>query len=90
MAALDNDSDLLVIHGKRYWKQRRWSRDKKINIRTTARHRQLGLPWLYWGGEIYIPEDEGDAYIASRVKRRNLPRNKSRRQHQATTAEIST
>jgi hypothetical protein len=87
MAALDNDSDLLVLHGKRYWKQRRWSRDKKINIRTAARHRQLGLPWLDWGGEIYIPEDEGDAYIASRVKRRN---NKSRRQHQATTAEIST
>jgi hypothetical protein len=85
MSESNNDNDLLVLHGKRYWKQGRWSRDKKVNIRTTARHRQLGLPWLDWGGEIYISEDEGDAYIASRVKRRR-PR---RRRQAATSAEIS-
>jgi hypothetical protein len=87
MADSDNNSDLLVLHGKRYLKQARWSREKHINVRTTARHRQLGLPWLDWGGEIYIPEDEGDAYIASRVKRRN-PR-RQRRQAIAATAEIN-
>jgi hypothetical protein len=80
---LDNDEDLLVVQGKRYWKQRRWSKDKKVNPRTTARHRQRGLPWLDWGGEIFIPELEGDAYIASRVRRRNPPR----RGRQATFAE---
>jgi hypothetical protein len=67
----DNHDDLLVLQGKRYWKQRRWSADKKVNVRTTARHRQLGLPWLDWGGEIFIPELEGDIYIASRLRRRN-------------------
>jgi len=85
MSDSDNDSDVLILHGKRYWKQGRWSRDKKINVRTTARHRQQGLPWLVWGNEIYIPEIEGDSYIASRIKRRNPPR---RRARQATSAEI--
>jgi len=84
MSDLGNDDDLLVLHGKRYWKQGRWSRDKKINVRTTARHRQLGLPWLDWGGEVYIPEHDGDAYIASRIRRRNPPRSR-RRQSTAQT-----
>jgi len=60
MSESDNDGDLLVLNGKRYLKQSRWSRDKGITIRTAARHRQLGLPWLEWAGVIYIPEDEGD------------------------------
>ena len=85
MVPMSNDDDLLVVHGKRFWKQSRWSQDKRINPRTTARYRQLGLAWLDWGGEIYIPEDEGDAYIAARVRRRNPPR----RRRQAATAEIS-
>jgi len=81
----DNDDDLLVLGGKRYWKQARWSKDKNVAVRTTERHRQRGLPWLDWGGEIFIPELEGDAYIASRVRRRNPPR----RRRQATSAEIT-
>jgi hypothetical protein len=71
---MSEDSDLLVIDGQRYWKQARWSQDKKIHPRTAARHRQLGLPWLDWGGEVYIPEHGGDAYIAARVKSRRNPR----------------
>jgi hypothetical protein len=78
----NDDDDLLILDSKRYWKQNRWSKDKKISPRTTARHRQLGLPWLDWGGEVYIPEHDGDAYIASRVRRRNPPR----RRRQATTS----
>lgn len=77
------DDDLLVLHGKRFWKQTRWSHDKKINKRTTARHRQLGLAWLEWAGEIYIPEDEGDFYIASRIKRAN-----PRRRRQASAPAV--
>jgi len=84
----DNDDDLLVLQGKRFWKQSRWSKDKGVNVRTTARHRQLGLPWLNWGGEIYIPEIEGDAYICSRFRRRNPPRRRAR-QAGAATAEIT-
>jgi len=81
-----NDDDLLVLHAKRFWRQSRWSRDKNITTRTTARHRQLGLAWLLWGGEVWIPEIEGDEYIAARVKRRNPPR---RRQATAASAQIS-
>jgi hypothetical protein len=87
MSDSDNDSDLLVLHGKRYWKQGRWSKDKGVNVRTTARHRQKGLPWLDWAGEVFIPETEGDAYIASRIKWRNPPRR--RRQAIATNAEMN-
>lgn len=80
------DDDVLVLHGKRYLKQRRWARDKKISMRSAARHRDLGLPWLVWGKDIYIPEIEGDAYIASRIKgRRNAPR----RRRQAAPAEVN-
>src|SRR5262245_9588907 len=82
-AMSDNDDDLLVLGGRRYWKQHRWSRDKNITVRTTARHRQLGLPWLDWGGEIYIPEIEGDANIASRVRQRNPSRHRRQRQPSA-------
>jgi hypothetical protein len=84
---MSDDDDLLILHGKRFWKQSRWSKDKGVSHRTTARHRRQGLPWLDWGGEIFIPELEGDAYIASRVKRSNPPR----RQRRATTgsAEIT-
>jgi hypothetical protein len=71
---MSHDDDLLTLNGKRYWKQSRWSRDKNITVRTAARHRQLGLAWLDWGGEIYIPEVEGDAYIVARMRRRNPPR----------------
>jgi hypothetical protein len=83
----DNDEELLILNGKRYLKQSRWCRDKKITTRTAARHRQQGLPWLDWAGEVYSPEREGDAYIAGRVKRRNPPRNPSRR---PATAEVRT
>jgi hypothetical protein len=84
---MSHDDDLLVLNGKRYLKQARWSREKNINARTTALHRQQGLPWLDWGGEVYIPEIEGDAYIAARIKRRNPPR---RRRQANAPAEMST
>jgi hypothetical protein len=71
---MSEDRDLLVINGRRFWRQARWSNDKNIHVRTTARHRLLGLPWLAWGGEVYIPEDGGDAYIAARVRSRRNPR----------------
>lgn len=80
--SVSDSGDLLIIGGKRYWKQSRWSKDKGVTDRTTARHRDKGLPWLHWGGQVYIPEIEGDDYIASRVKRRN-----SRRHNKVATQE---
>jgi hypothetical protein len=70
-------SDELILNGKRYVTQERWSREKRINPRTTARHRDKGLPWLLWGGEVFIPEEDGDAYVASLVKRRNVRKQRS-------------
>jgi hypothetical protein len=40
---------------------------------------------MEWGGEIYIPEEQGDEYVAARVKRRNPPR---RRKAIAASPEI--
>jgi hypothetical protein len=84
----DNDNDLLIVHGRRFWKQPRWARDKKISVRSVITLRQQGcLPWLLWAGTVYIgPEDEADAYIAARVRRRNPAR---RRRQAAASAEIS-
>jgi hypothetical protein len=85
---MSNDDDLLVLDGKRFWKQARWSKEKGVHPRTTGRHREKGLPWLLWGGEIYIPELEGDAYIASLITRRNPIRR--RRRVLSAPAEITT
>ena len=67
----ENLKDFLILANKRYLSQTRWAKEKRVTTRTAARHREQGLPWLAWGGEIYIPEVEGDEYIAARVKRRN-------------------
>jgi hypothetical protein len=83
----EKDADLLLVGGKRFWKEKRWSRDKNIHYRTTNRHRQKGLPWLLWGNEVYIPELEGDEYIASQVTRRNPPRRNKRQA--ANSGEIN-
>jgi len=81
----DSDDDLLILNGKSYRSERSWAKKKQVTQRTVARHRQLGLPWLDWAQQIWIPETEGDEYLASLVKRRNPPR---RRRQAAATAEI--
>jgi hypothetical protein len=51
-----------------------WAAKHNICQRTVARHRKRGLPYLEWGGEIYIPIAEGREYILSLLKRPNPPR----------------
>src|SRR5262245_26974100 len=83
-----SDVDLLILHGKRFWKQSRWAADKGVTTRTAAKHRQQGLPWLEWAGQIWIgPEDEADSFILARVRRPNPPRR--RRRQAPPTAEIN-
>jgi hypothetical protein len=67
-----------------YERESSWAASRGITQRTSKRYRDQGMPYLYWGGIIYIPRREGSEWIGSRVKRRN-----SRRQRQAITAEIS-
>jgi len=70
-----------------YERESVWAAQHNISQRTAARYRRQGLPWLEWGGEIWIPRREGREYIAGRVKRRNPPR---RRRQANTPAEMST
>jgi hypothetical protein len=47
-----------------------WSAEHDINPRTTARYRQLpdGLPFLEFGGKIYIPKKAAEDWIRARVQ----------------------
>jgi hypothetical protein len=68
-----------------YEKEADWAAGHGISQRTAARYRALGLPFLTFGGFVWIPRREGREWIASRVKRR---RNPAHRRRQAITAEI--
>jgi hypothetical protein len=67
-------------------KEADWAAGHGISQRTASRYRALpnGLPFLFFGGYVWIPKREGREWIASRVKRHNL----RRQRHQAITAEI--
>jgi hypothetical protein len=71
-----------------YQKQADWAEGHGISQRTAARYRALpgGLPFLIFGGCIWIPKREGAAWIASRVQRRNPSR---RRQTAAAPTEAN-
>jgi len=84
---MSDDSDLLILSGKRFWKQGRWAADKGITARTAQKYREQGLLWLEWAGQIWIAEDEGDTFILARLRRPNPPRR--RRRQASATAEIN-
>jgi len=68
-----------------YEKESDWAEGHGISQRTAKRYRELGLPFLTFGGFVYIPKREGRAWIAARVKRRN-PR---RTRQSSISAEIT-
>jgi hypothetical protein len=70
-----------------YEKEADWAHGHGISQRTAARYRALGLPFLFFGGFVWIPKREGREFIASRIKRRNPHR--QRRQATTTPAEIT-
>ena len=65
----------------KYQEEADWAREKRISRRTSTRHRNRtnGLPFLEWGGKIYIPRVEGQDYIDSLVKRPDPARRECRR-----------
>jgi hypothetical protein len=71
----------------KYEKEIDWAEGLGISQRTSARYRALGLPFLTFGGFVWIPKREGREWIASRVKRRNTPRRQ--RRATPTTTEIN-
>jgi hypothetical protein len=67
-----------------------WAKAHGISQRTAKRYRALpnGLPFLFFGGWVWIPKREGREWIASRVKRR-IPRRRRQlveRQSEAATS----
>jgi hypothetical protein len=68
-----------------YEKESEWAEGHGISQRTAKRYRELGLPFLFFGGWVWIPRREGREWIANRVRRRNP----SRRQRRAIAAEIT-
>jgi hypothetical protein len=56
---------------EKYERESTWAPSVGTTQRTSKRYRDQGMPWLFWGGIVYIPRSEGSEYIASRVKRRN-------------------
>jgi hypothetical protein len=56
-----------------YERETEWASVHGISQRTSKRYRELpnGLPFLIFGGCIWIPRREGAAWIANRIQRRN-------------------
>ena len=67
-----------------YDTEKDWAEAHGISQRTASRYRAQpnGLPFLVFGGWVWIPKREGREWIASRVQRRN-PRSRRRQASQA-------
>jgi hypothetical protein len=48
--------------------------ENEIHQRTSARYRQLGMPYLEYRGRIYIHIPGGRKWLEGRVRRLNPPR----------------
>jgi hypothetical protein len=57
-----------------YVKQTDFASTHGISTRTSKRYRALGMPWLIWGGEIYIHLEGASTWLKSRVRRNNQRR----------------
>ena len=62
-----------------------WAAHREISQRTSARYRQQGLPYLEFGGRIYIPP-EGDEWIRSRICRPERSRGRDQRSEKSVRA----
>jgi hypothetical protein len=56
-----------------YIEQEKFAEQHDIHPRTVARYRRLGLPWVPFGGRIFIPLQEASAWLHSRVQHPNPP-----------------
>jgi hypothetical protein len=59
-----------------YVEESQFAADNDIHLRTSARYRNLpnGLPYIEWGGKIYIHIEGARAWLRSRAKSRNPSR----------------
>jgi hypothetical protein len=69
----DGSDIALHLRGDDYIPEARWAKDKGISQHTSRRHRRHGLPFMKWGGLIWIGVRQGDAYLASLVRQHRKP-----------------
>jgi hypothetical protein len=67
-------SDAGILSG--YLEQAEFARIHRIAPRTVARYRNRpnGLPWLAFGGKVYIPVEDAGNWLRSQVRRPNQKR----------------
>jgi hypothetical protein len=61
-----------------YVKESVFAADNNISHRTSARYRLMGLPYLVWGGEVYINIAGARDWLMARTRRRNQPRSRGK------------
>ena len=55
-----------------FTKKADFAREHDITERSVDRYRELGLPWMKWGREVWIgPDEEARAWLLARVHRAN-------------------
>ena len=69
----------------KYERESTWAPAQGITYPTSRRYRLQGMPYLMWGGCVFIAKAEAREWIAAQVQRRNPPR---RKRQAAATAEI--
>jgi hypothetical protein len=69
-----------------YERESDWAAGLGVHPRTVARYRDAGLPFLRFGGFVWIPKKEGREWIAGRIHRKNPPR---KQRQTVASAEIS-
>ena len=68
------DKGIGILDG--YVEEAAWAAEARVTQRTTSRYRKQpdGLPYLEFGGKIYIPLEESREWLRSRIKRPNRRR----------------
>ncbi len=61
-----------------YVKEPVFAADNNISHRTSARYRLMGLPYLVWGGEVYINVEGAREWLLDRTRQRNQPRRRGK------------
>jgi hypothetical protein len=59
-----------------YQTEPQFAQDADISTRTSSRYRNQpdGLPYVMWGGKVYIPIEPAREWLRSRIKRPNARR----------------
>jgi hypothetical protein len=57
-----------------YVAQSDFAQTHRISPRTVARYRNAGMPWIMWGGEIYIHIEGAATWLKGRIRHSNQRR----------------